>query len=107
MRNKNVNEPQNKQSCQNAVSDSCGNVKFTRNTLEARKYLESQGFKGLSFFQGKDFIYAFLTTWCNKNGAWKEKDYSTFSETDKERIAYLTKNASELDEFKVYIENLK
>lgn len=90
-----------------AVSDSCGNVKFTRNTLEARKYLESQGFKGLSFFQGKDFIYAFLTTWGNKNGEWKEKDYSTFNETDKERMAYLTKNASELDEFKVYIENLK
>ena len=92
---------------QSSVSDSCGNVKYTRNTLEARQYLESKGFKGLSFFQGKDFIYAFLTTWGNKNGEWKEKDYSTFSQSDKERMDYLTKNATELDEFKSYIENLK
>ena len=97
----------NTQLPQSSVSDSCGKVKYTRNTSEARKYLESQGFKGLSFFQGKDFIYAFLTTWGNKNGEWKEKDYSTFSENDKERMEYLNNNASELDEFKIYIENLK
>lgn len=102
----NNSESTNTQSRQTAVSDSCGNVKFTRNTLEAREYLESQGFKGLLFFQGKDFIYAFLTTWGNKNGEWKEKDYSTFSESDKDRMNYLIKNVSELDEFKSYIENL-
>ena len=100
------NSEQNPQSCQTDVSDSCGNVKFTRNTLEARQYLESQGFKGLSFFQGKEFIYAFLTTWGNKNGEWKEKDYSTFSESDKDRMSYLIKNVSDLNEFESYIENL-
>ena len=43
-----------------AVSRSCGNIKFTKNTEQTRIWLKAKGFKGLSFFQGKTYIYAFL-----------------------------------------------
>ena len=82
-----------------------GNIQFTKNTLEARRYLENNGFTGLSFFQGKYYIYAFLTTRANAKKQWKEKDYSTFDLEDISFMNYLDKEVS-LEDFKIYIENL-
>jgi hypothetical protein len=83
------------------------NVKYTNNTSEVRRYLESKGFKGLSFFQGKEFIYAFLTIRANYKQEWKEKDYSTFSVEDKDGMDFLEKSSCSIEEFKIYIDNLK
>ena len=81
-------------------------MEFTKNTPEIRKYIESLGFKGLSFFQGGEFIYAFLTKRANKYKEWKEKDYSTFNEKDKERMTFLNKEISPEENFIKHIENL-
>lgn len=75
---------------------------YTKNTIEARNFLEINGFKGLSFFQGKEFIYAFISERANKDYTWYEKDYSTFNECDKERMRFLKKELS-FKEFKEYI----
>lgn len=99
-------ENENKALNKTDVSSSFGNIKFTSNTKEVRDYLEQNGFVGLSFFQGKEYIYAFLTTRANKNGEWKEKDYSTFSANDKETMKFLEENVSDFKNFKTYIEQL-
>lgn len=81
-------------------------LKFTKNTPEVRKFLEGKGFKGLSFFQGGEFIYAVISIRANKNGEWKEKNYSTFNEKDKQRMTFLNKEISKLEEFKTYIDKI-
>ncbi len=81
-------------------------TKYAINTPQIRNWLESKGYKGLSFFQGKKFVYAFLTTWRNKSGEWKEKDYSTFEDSDIERMNFLNENVSSEQEFKEYVESL-
>ena len=88
-----------------AVSRSCGNIKFTKNTEQTRIWLKAKGFEGLSFFQGKTYIYAFLTTRANAFKEWKEKDYSTFDLEDISFMTYLDKEV-DFNEFKEYIESL-
>ncbi len=82
------------------------NIPYTKNTLEVREFLESKGFKGLSFFQGKEFVYAFLTTRANKHKTWKEKDYATFSEAEKSKKQFLSNKISSFKNFKDEVNTL-
>jgi hypothetical protein len=91
---------------EDAVSDSSGYVPFTHNTKKVRMFLEKQGFKPLSFFQGKEYVYPIISTRANANATWKEKDYSTFSENDKERMPFLMKDIFDSEQFEISIEKL-
>lgn len=82
-----------------------GKIKFTKNTKEVRSFLEENGFKGLSFFQGKYYIYAFLTERANINHRWIEKDYTTFDLEDMQELDYLHEEVS-FEEFKKYINKI-
>lgn len=57
-------------------------VPYTKNTEEARQFLQQQGFTPLSFFQGKEYVYPLVSTFANKDKEWKVYDYSTFSQPD-------------------------
>lgn len=80
-----------------AVIGGFGDIPFTLNTSEARLLLEKEGFSGLSFYQGQKYIYPIISTWSNKKSTWKEKNYSTFSESDGKE--FLMPNVSQLKEF--------
>lgn len=87
-----------------AVIGGVGNIPFTLNTSEARLLLEKEGFSGLSFYQGKKYIYPIISTWSNKNSTWKEKNYSTFSESDGKD--FLMPNVCQLKEFMSIVRTL-
>lgn len=80
-----------------------GCIPFTKNTIEARIFLEKQGFAPLSFYQGREFIYPIISTWANKNGSWQEKNYSTFNLSEKED--FMMPNELKLQDFKLKILN--
>lgn len=80
------------------------NIPYTKNTREARDFLRLRGFKPLSFYQGDRFIYPMISTWANKTGEWKEKNYATFSSPDEMHI--LMGSESSLDEFINHIDEL-
>ena len=53
-------------------------IPYTKNTTEARQVLESLGYRPLSFFQGKKYVFGIISECANARSIWKEKDYSTF-----------------------------
>lgn len=79
-------------------------VPYTENTRELRVQLEYLGYSPLSFFQGGAFIKPMITTWANSKEEWKEYEYSTFDDVDKQRFEpiYLTQK-----EFLQELTNLK
>lgn len=80
-------------------------IPFTKNTIEVREYLKTKGFVGLSFFQDKNYVFAFLTTRANIQNTWVEKDYSTFDLVDINFMPYLDTEIN-LEDFKLYIEKI-
>ena len=83
-----------------------GNTPWTENTIEVRKFLEKNKFHPLTFFEGGDYVYAFLTTRANKNDQWVEKDYSTFNINEKGSMSFLNEEKSTVADFKIFIENI-
>jgi len=80
-------------------------IPYTLNTSEVRSYLMSKGYKPLSFFQGKKYVYPLISTCGNFNTIWKEKDYSTFDLDKKESFLY--KEECSFEEFKIELEKLE
>lgn len=79
-------------------------VPYTENTKELMVQLEYLGYSPLKFFQGGAFIRPMITTWCNLKGGWKQYEYSTFNDVNKQRFEtiYLTQ-----EEFLQELTNLK
>lgn len=79
------------------------NIPYITNSKEIRILLEKNGYTSLSFFQGKQFVFPIISTWGNKFGEWKEKDYSTTDNIlDKD---YFNSKESSFLEFIEWIEN--
>jgi len=76
-------------------------IPFTKNTSEARQVLRSLGYRPLSFFQGKKYVFGIISDCANAYSAWKEKDYSTFDD----REAYHELEACDLQIFTEKIKN--
>ncbi|MGI9582623.1 hypothetical protein ACR1PO_15615 [Chryseobacterium sp. RRHN12] len=70
-------------------------IPYTKNTIEARQVLQSLGYRPLSFFQGKKYVFGIISDRANAYSAWKEKDYSTFDN----REAYHEFEACDLQTF--------
>lgn len=78
-------------------------IPFIKNNSEIRLFLQNKGYKPLSFFQGEKFIFPIISTWGNKFGEWKEKDYSTTDNILNK--SYLNSKESSFSEFIEWIEN--
>lgn len=74
---------------------------YTKNTPEARHVLKVLGYQPLSFFQGKEFVYASIATCGNAYNTWYEKDYTTFDVKE----SYHEYKESTLEEFIDKIKN--
>ena len=81
-----------------------GKVPYTENKRELRVKLEYLGYSPLKFFQGGAFIRPMITNWGNSKGEWKQYEYSTFNDVNKQRFEtiYLTQ-----EEFLQELTNLK
>jgi hypothetical protein len=79
------------------------NIPYITNSKEIRILLEKNGYTSLSFFQGKQFVFPIISTWGNKFGEWKEKDYSTTDNILNK--SYLNSKESSFSEFIEWIEN--
>ncbi len=79
------------------------NIPYITNSKEIRILLEKNGYTSLSFFQGKQFAFPIISTWGNKFGEWKEKDYSTTDNILNK--SYLNSKESSFSEFIEWIEN--
>jgi hypothetical protein len=79
------------------------NIPYITNSKEIRILLEKNGYTSLSFFQGKQFVFPIISTWGNKFGKWKEKDYSTTDNILNK--SYLNSKESSFSEFIEWIEN--
>lgn len=78
------------------------NIPYITNSKEIRILLEKNGYTSLSFFQGKQFVFPIISTWGNKFGEWKEKNYSTTDNPLNKK--YLNKKESSFLEFIKWIE---
>ena len=67
-------------------------VPYTKNTRELRVQLEYLGYLPLKFFQGGVFVRPMITTWANSKEEWKQYEYSTFNDVNKQNFEsiYLT-----------------
>lgn len=101
--NENFEQKKNKALNKTDVMRSCC---YTNNSFEIRKFLEKKGFIGLSFFQGKEFIYAFLTQRANSKKTWYEKNYATFNEKDRLKMDFLKTENSTKEDFINYVNTL-
>ena len=79
------------------------NIPYITNSKEIRILLEKNGYTSLSFYQGKQFVFPIISTWGNKFGEWKEKDYSTTDNILNK--SYLNSKESSFSEFIEWIEN--
>ncbi|MEE6130247.1 hypothetical protein V2E39_22805 [Chryseobacterium arthrosphaerae] len=76
-------------------------IPYTKNTVEARQVLQSLGYKPLSFFQGKKYVFGIISDCANAYTAWQEKDYSTFDN----REAYHETKPCDLQTFTKKLKN--
>lgn len=75
---------------------------FTKNTKEARIFLESEGYSPLSFYMDMECVRPCISTWANINGTWKEKNYSTFN-IEEEKEDWYDDTESSLEDFKIKV----
>jgi hypothetical protein len=78
-------------------------IPFIKNNSEIRLFLQNKGYKPLSFFQGKKFVFPIISTWGNKFGEWKEKSYSTTDNILNK--SYLNSKESSFSQFIEWIKN--
>lgn len=74
---------------------------YTKNTPEARQILNSLGYRPLSFFQGKTYVYGSISNCANAHTNWTEKNYATFDIKE----SYHEDKESTLEEFFEKIKN--
>jgi hypothetical protein len=88
------------------VSSSCSKIPYTKNTSEARKFLEQNRYTPLSFFQGKEFISPIVSNYANKNAQWLVYDYTTFNKDEVNSKTYLQDKDCDFEKFKSEIVRL-
>lgn len=86
------------------IKDEEPKVPYTKNTADARIYLEENGYSPLRFFQGKSYICPCVSTFANKHKQWLVYDYLTFNEDEKK--SYMMSFESNFEDFKSLIVRL-